>query len=73
MEKYKMKNLIKFSKWLQSLQYRHATQTEMITLLFNNEILISKVKLLNKKRQMFSHHQGCKMMLFITAKKKICT
>lgn len=44
-----MKNLIKFSKWLQSLQYRHATQTEMITLLFNNEILISKVKLLNKK------------------------
>lgn len=49
MEKYKMKNLIKFSKWLQSLQYRHATQTEMITLLFNNEILISKVKLLNKK------------------------
>lgn len=44
-----MKNLIKFSKWLQSLQYRHVTQTEMITLLFNNEILISKVKLLNKK------------------------
>lgn len=44
-----MKNLCKYLENLISLQYRHATQTEMITLLFNNEILISKVKLLSTK------------------------